>query len=736
MQIIQYGASFNPSNTFVNDVFLQVIPPQAYFAGIPTSVGAAIGTASWGKLNSPRLMSNPGQLVNFYGGMGAAALTDIHDLCTDVTLALNQSQGQAGLQMYGIRVSDGTDLQAQLALFAGTTQTVTLTGAPDTGDVVNLLVTNAGLPGGFYLFQYVVLSGDTTLSLLATSIKNALNANSTLSTGGITATSSAAIITLSWSSSIGAVSFVTSTNGLETLTVGGTATQGDVLTLTVHDSGLSGGTHSIAYTVQNSDTTTTIATAISAAINADTTLTGIGISATHSGAIVSIASVSHNQTAYTKSLSVGATATLTLAAGPGEFAAVGTSTLGATIKAKWSGVMGNQIAVILAAGFAPNTVNVTIVPFAGGGNPELFTGLPGSGTLFWTALQNAINSGAGRALGPSNWVVCTGAQTTSNTPQLGVYTLGGGTDGRAVDSAQLIGANQPTPTGMYTLQRTQFLPTVMWICGLTDDTTWSTVQNFCDQNIIFGLLTFPVDTDTDTAVNVKADAGIADYQIGFVKDWVYFFDQVNQQTRLVPPLAVAGGLIATLPPWFSPDNQKVYGIIGTERNSIISGDTPYGYAELNQLGAAGIMVLTNPIPQGAVFGFANGYNSVGNGDVTAVVEYSRMTNYLIKSNGILLGRYVGQLQSTRPNDPLRSRIRTAINSFLNGLAQVPAIDSFSVICDLTNNTPDSIAAHVLVVQENVRYLSSALFIFAQLQGGTTVQTATNQLGQVLFQTGG
>src|SRR5262249_26108415 len=58
---------------------------------------------------------------------------------------------------------------------------------------------------------------------------------------------------------------------------------------------------------------TTIATALKNAINSDTDLQGIGVSATSSGAVLSFVSISSHATSLSKSLSGGATETIALA---------------------------------------------------------------------------------------------------------------------------------------------------------------------------------------------------------------------------------------------------------------------------------------------------------------------------------------------------------------------------------------------------------------------------------------
>jgi len=173
------------------------------------------------------------------------------------------------------------------------------------------------------------LSTDT-LTTIATGLTSAINADTHLQGIGVSATSSGTLITIN-SNSVNNTSYVQSVssgatesitlginpNGLETAAIGGTKTTGNVLTITATDAGLTGGSEPVNYTVLSTDTLTTIASAIAAAINADTHLSGIGVTATSSGTVVNIKSTSVNATTYTESTSGGATETITLGIGTG-----------------------------------------------------------------------------------------------------------------------------------------------------------------------------------------------------------------------------------------------------------------------------------------------------------------------------------------------------------------------------------------------------------------------------------
>lgn len=102
-------------------------------------------------------------------------------------------------------------------------------------------------------------------------------------------------------------------NRTASVTIGGTATVGNTLTLTVNDAALSGGTKSKNYTVVGGDTLTSIAASLTALVNADTALGAIKVTATSDGPLILVSSDSINQTSYASSTSGGATATITIA---------------------------------------------------------------------------------------------------------------------------------------------------------------------------------------------------------------------------------------------------------------------------------------------------------------------------------------------------------------------------------------------------------------------------------------
>lgn len=131
---------------------------------------------------------------------------------------------------------------------------------------------------------------------------------------------------------------------LYTLTIGGTVTTGDAVTMAFANPNLAAGSESVSYTTIGGDTTATIATALAAAINADAKLQALGIVATVSASVVTVSYPSEgpsgqeggsptepppqNTTIITATVGGSATETVTIAN-----ASVGAS-VGAAITAK------------------------------------------------------------------------------------------------------------------------------------------------------------------------------------------------------------------------------------------------------------------------------------------------------------------------------------------------------------------------------------------------------------------
>jgi hypothetical protein len=163
----------------------------------------------------------------------------------------------------------------------------------------------------------------------------------------------------------------------------------------------------------------------------------------------------------------------------------------------------------------------------------------------------------------------------------------------------------------------------------------------------------------------------------------------------------------------------VYGILGTEQTL---GTNPQGfsYSDLTTLEANGINTITSPIPSANALGLRHGKNTSSN-FATSEIPYARKTNSIVRDlSGTVMGQFVNRLQTTQTNDPLRNGVLAALNGYFGPQVSQNKIDAYNVICDLTNNTPQTIAAGQLFATVIVQYLAVVDTFTINLTAGQTV----------------
>lgn len=243
---------------------------------------------------------------------------------TSVGTAISIASNSTNVTSYSSSLSGGATETLTLSINQNSLQTATIAGTKTTSDTITVHVYDSALGGGTQAVTYTVQSGDT-LTSIATGVAGAINGNGNLQAIGVSATASGTVVSIQ-SKSINLTTYraTTSSSATETITlsvpvsawtvaaIGGTKTTGNVLTVTVYDAGLSAGKKAVNYTVQSGDTLTSIATNFAAALNADTDLQAIGVSATSNSTVVSLKSTSPNLTTFAQSLSAGATETIAL----------------------------------------------------------------------------------------------------------------------------------------------------------------------------------------------------------------------------------------------------------------------------------------------------------------------------------------------------------------------------------------------------------------------------------------
>jgi phage tail sheath protein FI len=399
------------------------------------------------------------------------------------------------------------------------------------------------------------------------------------------------------------------------------------------------------------------------------------------------------------------------------------------LTARYTGSLGNRIAVALSSGSAAGSWKLTIA--LPGTRPEVFDNIQGSGAAFWAAAVAAVNDGLGAARGPSRIVVASDAgSTVAPSAFAWDFSTGSpGVDGAAVDAVRLIGADTMPRTGMYALRGQGC--TLALLADADDSTQWTTQAGFGLDEGIYMLLTGPAGDGIANAVSVKQGAGLDSYAAKLMfGDWVWWNDPVNQRLRLVSPQGFVAGRLANLSPEQSSLNKPLYGVVGTQKSGTpgTGQAASYSAAELALLIGAGIDVIANPQPGGNFWGVRGGHNSSSNA-ATSGDNYTRMTNYIAATLAAGMGQYVGQVI----NATLYRRIRATQLSFLQNMLGQGLLGSpdgalpFSVICDTSNNPQSRTGLGYVQSDTQVQYQAIVEKFIVNMEGGQTVQVQRQTL---------
>jgi uncharacterized protein len=423
------------------------------------------------------------------------------------------------------------------------------------------------------------------------------------------------------------------------------------------------------------------------------------------------------------------------------------------------------VATSLYSGSLANGDQITLSQGAGGtytltvGRPglpaEIYTGIIGTGAVFWANVAAAVNSGTGQLRGPSQLVqlaVGSGANAGVNPSSLTLpitITLGSGSGSTAgsdgvssITAATLIGQDTLPRKGMYGL-RGQGCS--IGVLADTDDyTQWTTQDAFGLSEGIYMMLVAPAGSAIQNGqagysggtVDQKNTAGLNDYASKLLHgDWVFWNDQTNNVLRLVSPQGFAAGRLANLSPEQSGLNKPIYSVVASQKSGVPgSGQAgQYALADLQLLIENGIDVICNPQPGGSYWGLRAGHNSSTNLAINGD-NYTRLTNYIAASLAAGMGLYVGQVI----NSALFQNIRATLLAFLQNMLSQGLLGSldgntpFSVVCDTSNNPLSRTSIGYVQADCQVQYQGINEKFIVNLQGGTTVQVTTQTLptGQV------
>jgi hypothetical protein len=401
-----------------------------------------------------------------------------------------------------------------------------------------------------------------------------------------------------------------------------------------------------------------------------------------------------------------------------------------TIRALYTGSLGNQISITLQPGSQQASWRLTAsLP---GIQPEVFDNINGSGAAFWLSFASAVNAGAGVQRSASRLITIQPNGNTS-TPTSFSLTLGGaaaGSDGAAgVTPTQLVGQDNAARTGMYALRGQG--------CGLAlladadDSSTWTDQAGFSLSEGVYMILTGPAGDMISHAVSVKHSVGLDCYSTKLMfGDWLWWSDQANGLIRLVSPQGFAAGRLANLSPEQSSLNKPLYGVIGSQASGQPqSGETfTYSSADLATLFSAGLDVISNPQPGGSYWGVRGGLNSSSNVAINGD-NYPRLTNYISQTLSAGMGQYIGQVITAS----LFQNIRGTLLSFLQNMLSQGLLGStngslpYSVICDISNNPPSRTGLGYVQANVQIRYQSINDVFIISLEGGQTVQVAMQTL---------
>ena len=393
------------------------------------------------------------------------------------------------------------------------------------------------------------------------------------------------------------------------------------------------------------------------------------------------------------------------------------------LTALYTGSLGNTISVSLMPASTPGLWQFSVT--MPGLLPEVYSNIPSpTPAAFWQNLVNAINMGNGQLRGPSSILMASlGTATASSPTGFSQQFLGGGSDGASgATSATLVGQDTIPRSGMYALRAQGCGLGVL--ADLDDATQWSTEAAFGLSEGVYMIMTCPAGQSIAMAISSKQLAGVNSYAAKLMfGDWIYWNDQTNNLTRLVSPQGFVAGRLANLSPEQSSLNKPLYSIVGTQKSgSPGSGQTStYSEAELGQLFANGIDVISNPQPGGSYWGVRCGHNTSSNA-ATSGDNYTRLTNYVAATLAAGMGAFVGQVI----NSGLFKRIRSTQLSFLQNLYSQGVLGSidgslpFSVICDASNNPSSRTGLGFVQSDAQVQFQAINEKFVVNVEGGQTV----------------
>ena len=325
-------------------------------AAITATVGGTVTTGdSIGLVFGHALLPN-GQLGVAYS---AAAGDSVSNIAQKLCDAINDSTVAAALQLRadsvrGVITVHWSGPVGNFATLLGyvnaATVTLTITGSATQGDWNVVQFIGPNFNGGVaHQVATLVPSGRSTTNQ-AVDIAAAINADTLLIAGSITATSGGNVVSIAVPTAVEPLTIASwPAPALETLVVGGSIVNGDSGIVTFTNPALAGSPLSLTIPIGTADTATTVAAKVAAAVNGNAALAAIGLNAISSGANVDF--TMQNFTGPTTfARTNGSSITFTLAGGAPE-----TIVIGGTISA------GDSQIIAITAGGVKTSLTIPVV---------------------------------------------------------------------------------------------------------------------------------------------------------------------------------------------------------------------------------------------------------------------------------------------------------------------------------------------------------------------------------------
>lgn len=755
MPISQAGST-NLAAIGVPNVYVQIVPPNPLLNGVPTDIVGVVGTAQWGPKNAPVTIGSLQQLVSIFGNPSldtydmpscvyAAILQGANDFrCVRVTDDTDDAasaillDAQTPVASPGVLLTSiytgalGNNTNAQFGIGSGSTPSVPTYklsiwmsgGIPEVFDNIGgvgpvfwqnvVSAVNLGQSIARGPSQLVVASLQSGIASVTVTVAGSYTAIPTLGTSG---PGSGAVL----NAVMKAVSEVVAGGGTGYIV-------GDTITL-------SGGTFTTA-------TQLTVSAASAVHYQAATDVIFDGGSGYSVADAITLAGGTGTATAIIVDSVDGDGAILTSHIGtPGNYTVFPTNPVsqGSVSPSGGTGAQFTLTRSVLSGGVISGVTistvgSYTVLP----SNPVSQSSSSGLGTaatftMAWGLLSVNISAHGSGYTSSSALTVSAGsaagtlvidAQAAPATA-LPIYPLTGGTNGNSgVDSADLVGLDTGSRTGMYALRKSG--ASIVALSNAYDPTLWSSqvAYGLSEGAYMIATVNYGYQDNIVGAITLKQNNAIDSYAMKLLTgDWVQFYDPFNSQSRFISGQGFACGILATLIPSGSSLNKAMQGISATQKTN---ENQIYSDADLLQLETGNLDVITKPIPASdSAFGIRLGINTSSNAVINGD-NYTRMINFLAQTfiNG--LGPFIGQPQTP----DVRRQAKATLDSFLQNLATLGMIGNvnggpaFRVILDATNNPSDRVALGYMQADVQVTLFSIIMQFVVNLQAGQSVQIQT------------